>query len=66
MRLREVQRAFVESHPRTALVNTDDLNGGVNRGDKPIENDLHYSAEGYKTLGPRLAIAAIELIKQDT
>jgi len=64
--MREVQQAFVDAHPRAALVNTDDLNDGVNRRGKPIENDLHYSAEGYKTLGTRFANAAIELIKQGT
>jgi len=29
-----------------------------------IKNDLHYSAEGYKTFGKRMAEAAIEQIKK--
>ncbi|QEG39315.1 sialate O-acetylesterase [Roseimaritima ulvae] len=36
---------------------------GENRRDKPIKNDLHYSAEGYKTLGKRFAENALELIE---
>jgi hypothetical protein len=43
---------------------TDDLNDGKNRGGKDIKNDLHYSAEGYKTLGKRFAESALNLIKQ--
>ena len=44
-------------------VNTDDLNDGKNRKGKPIKNDLHYSGEGYKTLGERFAKSALELIQ---
>ena len=56
----------VESNSRFEWVNTDDLNDGVNRRGKPIKNDLHYSAEGYKTLGKCLAKVALKLIEQQS
>ena len=62
--VREAQVKVAESDPRFAWVNTDDLNDGVNRKGKPIKNDLHYSAEGYKILGKRFAQSALKLIKQ--
>ena len=42
-----------------AWIDTDDLNDGKNRRGKDIKNDLHYSAEGYKTLGKRFAEACL-------
>jgi hypothetical protein len=63
-KIREVQVKVAESSPRFAWVNTDDLNDGVNRRGKSIKNDLHYSAEGYKTLGKRFAEAAVALIRK--
>ena len=62
--IREVQVEVAEDDPRVAWVDTDDLNDGLNRRGKPIEDDLHYSAEGYKELGSRFAAKAIELIEQ--
>ena len=62
--VREAQVKVAESNPRFTWVNTDDLNDGVNRKGKSIKNDLHYSAEGYKTLGKRFAESALKLIKQ--
>lgn len=62
--VREIQAKVAESNSRFALVNTDDLNDGVNRRGKAIENDLHYSAEGYKTLGRRFATSAVTSIQQ--
>jgi hypothetical protein len=62
--VREIQVKVAESNSRFAWVNTDDLNDGVNRRGKTIENDLHYSAEGYKTLGTRFAESALKLIQQ--
>ena len=41
-------------------VDTDDLNDGKNRRGKDIKNDLHYSAEGYKTLGKRFAESCLK------
>ena len=63
-KIREVQVNVAQKHPRGAWVNTDDLNDGENRKGKPINNDLHYSAEGYKILGQRFAEAAITLIEK--
>ncbi len=63
--IREIQVDVAESHPRGAWVDTDDLNDGLNRRGKPIKNDLHYSAVGYKIFGERLAEKAILLIKQE-
>jgi hypothetical protein len=62
--VREAQVKVAESTPRFTWISTDDLNDGVNRKGKPIKNDLHYSAEGYKTLGKRFAQSALKLIKQ--
>ncbi len=61
--IREQQAAFVQDGSRRALVNTDDLNDGVNRRGKEISNDLHYSAAGYVELGRRFAKEAIQLIE---
>ena len=63
--VRKIQVKLGESGPRFSWVNTDDLNDGVNRKGKKIQNDLHYSAEGYKTLGKRFAESALKLIKQN-
>lgn len=61
-KVRQAQLSFVSSHARAAWVNTDDLNDGFDAEGKAIANDLHYSVEGYKTFGQRLARAAIGLI----
>ena len=63
-RIREVQVAFAKNRPNTAWVDTDDLNDGKNRRGKEIKNDLHYSGEGYKIFGDRLAKKAIEMIRK--
>ena len=62
--VREIQVKVAESDPRFDWVDTDDLNDGKNRKGKEIANDLHYSAEGYKTLGKRFAEKAIALIRK--
>ncbi len=64
--VRKAQVKLAESNARFDWVNTDDLNDGVNRKGKKIQNDLHYSAEGYKKLGKRFAESALKLIKQNT
>ena len=61
--VREIQVKVADSNPRFAWVNTDDLNDGLNRRGKAIKNDLHYSGEGYKTLGKRFAETAVKLIE---
>ena len=63
-KIREVQVKLAESHEEYRWVDTDDLNDGVNANGKPISDDLHYSVEGYKTLGNRFAEQAIELIRR--
>lgn len=62
--IREIQAKVADANPRFTWVDTDDLNDGINRRGKAIENDLHYSAEGYKTLGRRFAHNALMLIRQ--
>ena len=60
--IREIQVKVAESDPRFGWINTDDLNDGYNRQGKEIKNDLHMSAEGYRTMGQRFADKSIELI----
>jgi len=63
--VRKAQVEVAEQHPRGAWVDTDDLNDGRSRSGKEIKDDLHYSAEGYKVFGKRLADRAIMLIKTE-
>ncbi|WP_338357791.1 sialate O-acetylesterase [Yeosuana marina] len=62
--IRDIQVKVSESNPRFDWVNTDDLNDGVNREGKEINNDLHMSAEGYVIMGKRFAGKAIQLIEK--
>lgn len=62
VRLRELQVKYAEDHPNCEWVNTDDLND-TKKADGTVHNDLHYTEEGYKTLGQRFAEQAIALIK---
>ena len=62
--VREVQERVANSNNNFFLVNTDDLNDGLNRKGKAIKDDLHYSAEGYKTLGKRFAEACLKVVKK--
>ena len=61
--IRDEQVKLAEGSKTIEWVNTDDLNEGKNRRGKEIKNDLHYSVEGYKTLGKRFAEKAIKLAK---
>jgi len=63
-RIREIQVGLAEKLPHATWVDTDDLNDGFNADGEPIENDLHYSSDGYVLFGKRLADAAISLIKE--
>jgi len=54
--VRTAQAEVAASSPRGALVDTDDLNGP--------KNGLHYTSDGYKTLGERFAQQAISLVKK--
>ncbi|MBT9097586.1 hypothetical protein KFZ76_07685 [Methylovulum psychrotolerans] len=56
-KVRNAQVRIAETDNHAAWVDTDDLNGGIDR--------LHYTDEGYKTLGERFAQAAITLIKKN-
>lgn len=62
--VRETQVAVAEADPLGAWVDTDDLNDGRNWDGKLIQNDIHYSVEGYNVLGKRFANQSISLIKQ--
>ena len=62
--VRKAQVATAEGSPRGEWVDTDDLNDGKNKRGKEIKDDLHYSVEGYRTFGKRLADKSIELIKK--
>ena len=55
--VRKAQVDIAESNNRYAWVDTDDLNGAG--------NDVHYDAEGYKTLGKRFAEKTINLINNN-
>lgn len=61
-KIREIQVKFAESNDKFSWINTDDLNDGYNKKGDSINNDVHMSVEGYKTLGKRFAEKAIELI----
>ncbi|WPJ96609.1 sialate O-acetylesterase [Coraliomargarita algicola] len=63
MLVRDAQAAVVKANPRAALVDTDSLNDGLNARGEVIVNDLHYSVEGYETLGTEFANKSIELIE---
>jgi len=54
--VREALVEVAESYPRGAWIDTDDLNGPT--------NEVHFSAEGLRLLGARLAAKAIELIRR--
>ena len=63
--IREAQMKVAEGSKRGAWVDTDDLNDGINKKGKKVKNDLHYTVEGYKTLGKRFAEKSIELIQKN-
>ena len=62
--VRDVQERVANSNKNFFLVNTDDLNDGLNRKGKKIKDDLHYSAEGYKELGRRFVKACLKVANQ--
>ena len=60
--VRDAQEEVVASCDRCLLIDTDDLNDGLNEAGNEVNNDLHYSVEGYEIMGERFAEAAIRLI----
>ncbi|MFC3879854.1 sialate O-acetylesterase [Algoriphagus namhaensis] len=64
-RIRDIQVQVAQSNGKFAWVDTDDLNDGLNRQGKEIQNDLHLSAQGYYILGERFAESAIHLIRSN-
>jgi len=60
--VRDVQIEVAEEYDYGAWIDTDDLNSGTNRQGTEINDDLHYSEEGYVELGRRFADTAIALI----
>jgi len=54
-----------DDDPLAAWIDTDDLNNIHSGKTGRIEDDLHYSKEGFKILGERFAEKAIELIKKE-
>jgi len=60
-KFRDRQVKYAEEHPNCEWINTDDLNDKV-KDDSTVQNDLHYTEEGYKILAERFAEKAIVLI----
>jgi hypothetical protein len=62
--VRKAQVEVAEALPYSVWVDTDDLNDGLNRLGKTVQNDLHCSVAGYEILGKRFADKAIELVRK--
>jgi hypothetical protein len=62
--VREAIIKVAEEDPLGAWVDTDDLNNKPGK-DGATRDDLHYTKEGYVTLGKRFAEAAIKLIQNN-
>lgn len=63
--MRQIQEKLVNTLPKARIVNTDDLNDGLqnNNGQtREVQNDIHYSIEGYKIFGERLSSAALQML----
>jgi hypothetical protein len=64
-KIRDIQMSLATTWPQGgAWVDTDDLNDGANAEGKTVQNDLHYTVEGYKLFGERLAEKSITLIQK--
>ena len=59
--IRKIQREIVDEDARGAWVDTDDLNDIEVDGN--VQNDVHYSRQGYVILGQRFARQGYALIK---
>jgi len=60
--MRELQVAYADASPLGAWVDTDDLNNLTDKKTGKPRDDVHYSQEGYRIFGERLAEKAIGLI----
>ncbi len=60
--VRQMQVEVAKDDPKGAWIDCDDLNDGVEKKGKKLENDLHYTQEGYKILGERFARQAKALV----
>ena len=63
--VRDAQVEVAESTPLGRWINTDDLNDGIDVQGRVIQDDLHYSAHGYKIMGLRFASKALQLIEEN-
>ena len=61
--MRDLQVKFADASASRAWVNTDDLNDKVNKKTGELKNDVHYTPEGYRIFGERLAKEAIQLVQ---
>ena len=61
--MRKIQEKLAADH-HGIWIDTDDLNTGPSVSGKQFLDDIHYSDEGYRIFGKRLADAAIELIRK--
>lgn len=63
VKVRDILVEFSEAADNRSWVDTDDLNDGINSQGNLMSDDLHYSYEGYRIFGQRLADQAIALIE---
>lgn len=59
--IREAQVEVADDSDQFMWISTDDLNDVYNENGEKVKDDLHYTSEGYKTFGIRLANAALRL-----
>lgn len=62
--IRNIQVDFANSDLRFDWIDTDDLNDGTMKNGKKIENGLHMTKTGYRTMAERFAQKAIDRIKK--
>ncbi len=61
-KMRDLQVSYADASPLGAWVDTDDLNNKTDPKTDALRNDVHYTRDGYRIFGERLAKKAIELI----
>ena len=60
--MRDLQVAYAEADPLGTWVDTDDLNDKTDPKTGKARNDVHYTRDGYRVFGERLAEKAIGMI----